>query len=324
LGLLFLGVLTACLVLFRRAEREIRRRREAERALAEKGGFLEAVIESIPYPLYVVDTRSHRVVMGNYHALHGLPPGTTTCYQLTHQRETPCTDDADAHPCPLQEVVRTRLPFTVEHLHIDKESGEERVVEVHGFPMFDAKGEVSMMIETSVDVTEQRRLQRKLEEVSITDELTGLLNRRGFLRFAEKQLAVVKREEGCFYLLYADLDGMKEINDSLGHLWGDQALVKTAEFLRLTFRESDIIGRLGGDEFVVLLTSCGEEDTSERVRERFHAGLEEFNRVSGLPFSLAISVGVIRYDHDQPPTLDQLISRADARMYEEKQRKRGA
>src|SRR5438132_6011309 len=102
------------------------------------------------------------------------------------------------------------------------------------------------------DITERKRAEAALQSLSLVDELTGLYNRRGFLAVTEQHLAAIRRNKKVPVVLYADLDGLKQINDSLGHHEGDRALVKSAEIFKETFRSSDILGRIGGDEFVVL------------------------------------------------------------------------
>src|SRR4030042_4829587 len=98
------------------------------------------------------------------------------------------------------------------------------------------------------------KVQKRIRSMLVTDELTGLYNRRGFFTFAEQEIKLANRLRRELYLLYADLDNLKEINDSFGHMEGDSVLIETAKILRETFRQSDIIARIGGDEFVAILT----------------------------------------------------------------------
>ena len=105
-----------------------------------------------------------------------------------------------------------------------------------------------------------RQNEEKLKALSITDELTGLHNRRGLTAFAEHLMRRADREKTGFYLLYADLDGMKEINDTSGHHEGDQALQVVADILKKTYRKSDTVARVGGDEFVVVPAGFEVED----------------------------------------------------------------
>src|SRR5664279_1575350 len=105
------------------------------------------------------------------------------------------------------------------------------------------------------DVTERRQMVETIRTLSLTDELTGLLNRRGFTTLAEQQLRTSLRTRNRLWLLFADLDGLKEINDRHGHETGDRALCEVARLLRTgSFREADLVARLGGDEFAVLAT----------------------------------------------------------------------
>ncbi len=117
------------------------------------------------------------------------------------------------------------------------------------------------------DITERKRVEAALQNLSLIDELTGLYNRRGFMAVTEQHLAAIRRNKQVPVILYADLDGLKTINDSLGHHEGDRALKKTADILKDTFRTSDIVARLGGDEFVVL-AAIGQEEVADSLTER--------------------------------------------------------
>lgn len=316
---LCLVVAVVSLLLYRKASANILLQRAAEAQLARHHAFLASVIESLPYPFYVVDAEDYTVTLGNALALQGHAPNSVTCHELTHHCDVRC--DSEAHLCPLAEVKRTRKPVVTQHVHHDA-AGASRFIEVHGYPIFDAEGKVVQMIEAAVDVTEQRTLENKLQEMSITDELTGRLNRRGFLLMAEQQLKAARRGENKLYLLYADLDNMKWINDTLGHEEGDAALRETATLLAATFRESDIIARLGGDEFVALLAAGPENADRERITERFSEGLAALNAGKQRRFTLKVSVGVAEYDPDQPIALEKLIAQADAMMYVVKEQAR--
>ena len=115
---------------------------------------------------------------------------------------------------------------------------------------------------------ERNRLIQHLKSISITDELTGLYNRRGFLMLARKQLELAARMNKTMWLLYMDVDNMKWINDNLGHNEGDNALKNTANILQQTFRESDILARIGGDEFAVIAfeeSKTGADSMTSRI-----------------------------------------------------------
>jgi diguanylate cyclase (GGDEF)-like protein/PAS domain S-box-containing protein len=171
------------------------------------------------------------------------------------------------------------------------------------------------------DITERKRAEAALQSLSLVDELTGLYNRRGFLAVTEQHLASIRRSERVPVILYADLDGLKEINDSLGHHEGDRALVTSAQIFKETFRNSDIVARLGGDEFVALASIAPDEDAdslTSRLQERFSASNSRPNRL----YDLSISVGLAHFDDSESHSIEELMARADQAMYEDKRRKR--
>jgi diguanylate cyclase (GGDEF)-like protein len=171
------------------------------------------------------------------------------------------------------------------------------------------------------DVTARERDRAALEKtsmrnrrISMTDELTGLHNRRGFLLAAEHYLSLARREERQTLLFFLDLNGLKRINDTFGHDMGDQSLRDMAAILKKTFRDSDILGRVGGDEFVVLVSMDEAHGalTNIRLRER----MTTFNAHGGRPYTLDTSIGAVV--HTSEESLDQLLARGDAAMYVEK------
>lgn len=172
---------------------------------------------------------------------------------------------------------------------------------------------------------QQEHLQRsaeRIEKLSLIDDLTQLKNRRGFFELAAQALKVARREQHQLALFFMDLNGLKQINDTFGHLVGDQALQDTASVLRQTFREADILGRLGGDEFVAL-AHVNRSDVGA-VRRRLHAHLDEFNAENNRDYSLELSIGAALVDPQREEKIEALIERADAAMYEEKRAAHGA
>jgi diguanylate cyclase (GGDEF)-like protein/PAS domain S-box-containing protein len=172
----------------------------------------------------------------------------------------------------------------------------------------------------ATDLTERNKAQEELRCLSLIDELTGLLNRRGFLSVARHTLTLAPRLEGPLLLIFADLDGMKTINDTLGHREGDRALVDAAKILRKTYRDSDIIARLGGDEFTVLAMGNSRKDTAV-LAARLQDQVAAHNAAGDRPYHLSMSVGIIPCDAKGLQPLDELIALADAAMYENKRRK---
>jgi diguanylate cyclase (GGDEF)-like protein/PAS domain S-box-containing protein len=147
------------------------------------------------------------------------------------------------------------------------------------------------------DITERKRAEAALQSLSLIDELTGLYNRRGFLAVTEQHVDAIRRDNKVPIVVYADLDGLKEINDSYGHHEGDRALATAAQILKETFRSSDILARLGGDEFVALaaIDEDDAESLTDRVQEQFRAS----NALRARPYNLSVSMGVANFDDDR-------------------------
>lgn len=171
------------------------------------------------------------------------------------------------------------------------------------------------------DITEHKRTEETLRSLSLVDDLTGLYNRRGFFALAEQQMKLAGRTGHGFTLIFADLDGLKKINDTYGHKAGDRALCSVADILKKSFRDSDIIARLGGDEFTIL--AIDDYDTkARRVTARLEERLEERNANVDADYKLSLSFGEIRFEPESALSIEELIARADHVMYEHKQGKK--
>ena len=168
------------------------------------------------------------------------------------------------------------------------------------------------------DITDNKQAEEALKAMSLVDDLTGLYNRRGFLTLAEQELKMVNRTKRGTFLLFADLDGLKEINDTFGHLEGDRALVDIARIFKESFREPDILARIGGDEFVILAKEGASKSGPEIFMERLHKTLRLFNEKTERGYKLSLSMGVVAYDPEQPVSIETLLAQADSLMYEEK------
>lgn len=188
------------------------------------------------------------------------------------------------------------------------------------FPFTSATGE-KFVGGIAADVTQLKEMQERLESLTLTDDLTGLNNRRGFLRLAEARLQLSRRTGERLLLVFADLDGLKAINDTYGHDVGSEAIRGAAHVIRETFRQTDVTSRWGGDEFVVLL-GCGDEDTEEIVLDRLRSRVEAYNKAAERRFTLSISIGSCSVDLDSGQNLDEMISLADAAMYADKAKKK--
>ncbi|MEQ9002804.1 MAG: sensor domain-containing diguanylate cyclase [Pseudomonadales bacterium] len=170
-----------------------------------------------------------------------------------------------------------------------------------------------------------RMAEQELAAVQLAtmDELTMVSNRRGFEALAVHALALCRRLQRPAALLFFDLDGFKEVNDTFGHAEGDRALTTFATLLQQTFRESDVIGRLGGDEFAVLLTNAADAESDAAIT-RLQQSVDAHDREAQRGYELAFSVGRVRLDPARHRTLDDLMSDADQRMYAHKNARRAA
>jgi diguanylate cyclase (GGDEF) domain len=162
--------------------------------------------------------------------------------------------------------------------------------------------------------------EEKLRILSLKDELTGLLNRRGFVTLAEQQIKLAKRLNKKVVLHSSDMDNLKWINDTLGHNQGDSALIEMAGIIRETFRQSDIIARIGGDEFVMLQLDEIDSDPYI-VATRLQNNLDLFNSKGKRNYKILLSIGTVIYGPEIQPSIVELLEEADKAMYAQKRSK---
>jgi diguanylate cyclase (GGDEF)-like protein len=153
--------------------------------------------------------------------------------------------------------------------------------------------------------------------LSLTDELTGLYNRRGFSTLASQHLKLARRTGQSFLIVFADLDDLKNINDTFGHAEGDAVLIATANILRRTFRESDIVARYGGDEFLVLVTDAAYED-KDKIYKRINQYVDEVNESKLMNCTISVSLGVVPFEPNRDLNLENLVAEADKALYLDK------
>ena len=189
-------------------------------------------------------------------------------------------------------------------------------------PLRDASGQIIGTSTIARDITEIKRMEAHTRALAVTDELTGLHNRRGFTAIAEQQIKLARRSRAPLHLGFIDMDGMKAINDQFGHAVGDEALKDTAALLRASFRDSDLLARVGGDEFLVLAVDA-DDKTTERIQKRLFAAVIKHNLEAQRPYALSLSLGMVACDVESG-FLDQMIEEADRRMYQAKGEKRRA
>jgi diguanylate cyclase (GGDEF)-like protein/PAS domain S-box-containing protein len=227
-----------------------------------------------------------------------------------HYRDLIHPSDLAATPVRLDELLSTGSVLT-ERLLLRKDGGGI-VVEVGASVLADGR-----ILTLFRDITARKQSEELLRVQSVLDELTGVYNRRGFIQAAERELRIVAQPgRQPVFLLMADLDNLKLINDTYGHAAGDDALVAAADVLRDVVRASDVVGRWGGDEFAVFV-SRGADAALDVVRARITRRLEREN-AGDRPYIIALSLGAAFVYADEVTTLEGLIAQADAALYADK------
>ncbi|GAB4388331.1 MAG: hypothetical protein Kow0025_06970 [Thermodesulfovibrionales bacterium] len=171
------------------------------------------------------------------------------------------------------------------------------------------------------DITERKKAEEKLRSLSVTDDLTGLLNRRGFMTLAKQQIKIADRSRRGMFLMFVDIDDLKQVNDTFGHHEGDRVVRDVAALLKGNVRDSDITARLGGDEFAVLMVDIAEAVDGSVILNRLNARLAALNNEKGRNCKISLSAGIARYDPEEAISLEDLIVLADRSMYENKKDK---
>ena len=295
---------------------DITNRKRAEDAFIKSRNFYLSLIDELPNPIQCTDVDGKSDYFNR--AWLAFTARTTGQEVGDGWSQGVHPDDINQLRKIQADTFRSRIPYVTEYRLLNY-AGEYRWVIEFGRPFDDIDGSFGGYISSCYDVQERKNFEKKLQSISTTDDLTGLLNRRGFFSLAQQQLKVASRTRKGLLLFYADLDGLKKINDSLGHPEGDQALIETASVLKEIFRESDIIGRLGGDEFAVLMYEHVKDE--QAILMRIRESIKTRNDQPGRRYTLSISAGMKFYDPNQPCSLDELISRADTLMYQDKESK---
>jgi len=222
--------------------------------------------------------------------------------------------------CPMYDSYTKAAHRNVTDEVLWRKDGSNFLVEYSSTPIIEDGKNMGAVV-TFKDITDRKRMEEEILALSITDQLTGLHNRRGFLSLAAQQLKLAERNKSGMLLFFADLDGLKWINDTLGHEEGDQALIEAATVFKETFRTSDIIARLGGDEYAALAVNITEEN-SEIFTARLQSLTDTRNNQENRRYRLSISVGCSCYDPEHPCSIEELMASADRLMYEHKQKKK--
>ena len=181
-------------------------------------------------------------------------------------------------------------------------------------PLYDSQGNISHFLCVQQDVSEKKELERKIEYLAYHDVLTGLPNRTLLNDRLQQAISQSKRDQTEFSLLFVDLDGFKDVNDTHGHAAGDQLLKMVAERLRACVREGDTVARLGGDEFMVLLRDVSADQGLISIAHKIIERIAMPYELDVCHARITASIGISRYPHDSV-LADKLMDCADMAMY---------
>jgi diguanylate cyclase (GGDEF)-like protein len=296
----------------------------AHQSAARQQGLLTAVIETVDEGIVAVDALRNTIAMNAVaRAMVGpafprdrLPEDWRHAIQTFYEDGSPMPPEG----APLARAMRGESVDEIKYriVPVGQLSGGTWV-STSARPIRDFEGRIIAAVATLRNITEQRVRDGVLREQAVTDELTGLLNRRGFVAAAHEKVIAARRTGASLGLLYADVNGLKRINDSLGHEQGDAVIADAARVLRRVVRDGDVAARVGGDEFVVLLLNL-EPASSDALLERLAEAIRSHAEGAPSAYRLSLSLGLTFMDHASHQSLDDLLAEADRRMYARKRR----
>ncbi len=320
---------------FTTVRRDLRRMDNAARALEDGERRFRIIAESASDLVQVHEINGSRSMYASPSSLRLLGYTPEELMQKPLASLLPAEEQDRVIGIVQDMLAREELPLPVVH-RLQHKDGTFRWFETRFEPIRDEDGVQRRLHSSSRDVEarvateraireQQAELEREAEqlrEISHRDELTGLLNRRGLLELGAGVLTAARNAGKPAVAYFVDLDGLKEINDRLGHEEGDRALCDAAILLREVARASDLVARLGGDELVVL-GLLREMSSADAFRERLKEHIEHRNANMMRRYRLSMSIGLSTWSPEgESRTLEQLIADADAAMYEHKQSRR--
>ena len=217
----------------------------------------------------------------------------------------------------IRKALREGKEIRTEIMNYTK-NGDPLWLDINIFPLYDNHGNLEYFAAIERDLTEQKRLQARLEKMATIDPLTELPNRQHILKMARREFSRSQRYHRPFSILMIDIDHFKKINDEYGHSGGDQVLQQLGQICGLELRDPDMLGRLGGEEFVLLLPDTPKANAvhvAERIRERLASSLLNIEKHS---LHVTASIGVAELN-EYDSEFSDMLDRADMAMYDAKQ-----
>lgn len=297
-------------------------RMRVEKDLYKSERFFSTIFDSIRDPFSIID-QDYKIIKANsaYAAMRNKPLPELIgkrCYEVLQKRHSVCEN------CVVGRTFKSATPCTKDKI-LTLPDGLKLWVGIYTYPIFDGEGTVSHVIEYTRDITdwkkseeEKERLINKLEHLSKTDSLTGLLNRRALLEKLEYEIERAKRYSSAMSLILCDVDYFKEVNDIYGHNVGDAALKALSSVFRKVLRGMDVAGRYGGDEFMVILpetTIEGAKNLAKRIHSAVKSTYIQLSDSKSGKISLSLGVTCFKAGIENS---DTLIKRADDALYSAK------
>ncbi len=303
---------------------DISQRKLAEQQLEARNEFLQTVIDGVSDPLMVI-ADDHHILQMNQAAHAQLPEHLQgqdglSCHLASHASLVPC--DGEDHPCPLLKVQEEGTAVTLIHRHESNQG--QRIIELKASPLFNPDGSLRAIVEVARDITERQQFEellneneKRLHHLAHHDPLTNLPNRLLFEDRLRQALSKARRSGKQVALFFLDLDHFKDINDNLGHAYGDLLLIDVAERLNNCVRESDTVARMGGDEFLVLLDEVDSLEMVEAMAARICDALSHDLTRDSYYQRVSTSIGISLFPRDGL-TGKELLKNADLAMYRAK------
>ena len=297
--------------------KDISELKHAEQELREEKRLFNVLMGYIPDSIYFKDRDLRFIRVNRIKAEHcGRSPekmvGLTDFDILSKDTANQClADDAS--------VLKSGKPVIGKIEKIVRLDKKECWVSVTKVPWHDHNGEIIGLVGISRDITQLKKAEEQLRELSRIDSLIGCYNRRYGLELIQRQIKLAKRSQSPFLLAFFDIDNLKTINDRYGHLEGDAVLTQVANLFKKNLREVDILCRMGGDEFLLAFPDSSLKDV-DSIKKRIYAALSDLNEKikTNANYNIQLSMGFAEYLPDKPKELDELISIADQQMYKEK------